>query len=95
MHLLVSPPYLSRLKHGHGLFKKKKLSCISQTGAESVYCVLRRHYRYDDRKIMVPFSAGTRDFYIIQNLQSGHGAHLASYSVGIWSPFPYDYAVKT
>ena len=39
MHLLILSPYLSRLMHGHGLLKKK-LCCISQTGAESVYSVL-------------------------------------------------------
>jgi hypothetical protein len=38
---------------------------------------------------------GARDFSLLQNVQTGNGAHPASYSVGTTDSFPCDKAAAT
>jgi hypothetical protein len=45
-------------------------------------------YRLDDRAIEVRSSAGAKDFSCSLCVQTGSGAHPASYTVGTGGPFP-------
>jgi hypothetical protein len=45
------------------------------------------YYGLDDRKIVVGFPAGNRDISLLQNVQTGSGAHPAFYSMGTTGSF--------
>jgi hypothetical protein len=45
-------------------------------------------YGLDDRVIRVRFPAGAKDFSSNLCVQTGSGAHLASYTMGTGGPFP-------
>jgi hypothetical protein len=45
-------------------------------------------YGMDDRAIGVQSPAGTKDFSSILSVQTGSGAHPASYQMGTGGPFP-------
>jgi hypothetical protein len=42
----------------------------------------------DDRRIGVQFPAGARNFSLVHNVQTGFGAHPASYTMGTVGLFP-------
>jgi hypothetical protein len=45
-------------------------------------------YRLDDRMIGVRFTAGAGNFSLLRRVQTGSGAHPASYPMGTWGYFP-------
>jgi hypothetical protein len=45
-------------------------------------------YGLDDRAIGVRSPAGAKDFFSILCVQTGYGAHPASYTMGTGGPFP-------
>jgi len=44
----------------------------------------------DDQEVMVQILAGTRDYTVLWSIETGSGAHSASYSIGTDGPYPGD-----
>jgi hypothetical protein len=46
----------------------------------------------DDRGIRIQFPAVSKEFYFLQGIQTGSGAYIISYLVGVRGPFLEDKA---
>jgi hypothetical protein len=66
---------------------------INLSGDKSVDIATR--IRADSRGIGVWFLAEVRDYSLLRNVQTGSGAHLASYTMGTVSCFPGGKAAGT
>jgi hypothetical protein len=61
----------------------------SVTGSWDSSVGIATDYRLDDREIEVRFSAGERNSSLLHSVQTGFGAHSASYTMGTGGLFPW------